>query len=283
MPYVPCELSYAEDWMHDQMKKIWKLSFGDSDRIINLFFRQRLVNGNALVALEQKTVAGALYLLPAEYKKGDEYVPAYYLYALAVLPEYRARGIGKLMMQSVFERCRREGAVCILRPAGESLAQYYESVGMKRGFHTKTVSFPARRDALACPDFNHVTSAFYTKARDRHFGTRDGYVRWDRPAVRFALEMNTASGGAAWRISEGSCEEEYVAMGHMDGHTLVIEETTLPPEKLNWLGNLAVDYRLDHVRVTVSSWFDYPIHAITEGMLWGAGTVPDAYLGLSMG
>lgn len=281
MPYKHCELTAADPGMYGEMKKLWAISFGDTEDTVDRFFEERLPTAGAIVALDDGEVAGAMYLLPASYRESGIYRPAYYVYALAVLPRHRGRGIGRSLMEEAFRIARKEEAVCLLMPAGEGLAQYYEGLGMRRGFRTETRTLPGAGDKdSSLVEFTRVTAEEYTALRDGCFGTRDGYVRWDAPAVRFALADNERSGGFTVKIREKGVDDAYVAMAKPDGRTLCISETTLPTEKLPLLRALARDKGFEMLRVRLPAGEN--ASGTTAGMIWGGEVYPGAYLGLTL-
>jgi len=281
MPYKHCELTAADPRMYEEMKALWRISFGDTADTVDRFFEERLPSAKAIAAMDTDGVTGAAYLLPASYKEGGVYRAAYYVYALAVLPRCRGRGIGRTLMEEAFRIAREEDAVCLLMPDGEGLAQYYEGLGMKRGFRTRTRTVPVRPGEPSLPvEFTRVTAEEYTALRDGCFGHRDGYVRWDAEAVRFALADNERSGGFTVKIREKGADGAYVAMARTDNRTLFIPETTLPEDKLSLLCTLAGEKGFENLRVRLPAGENGS--GVTTGMIRDGEVYPTAYLGLTL-
>lgn len=282
MSYQICTLTTASPAIYGELQHLWQCCFGDSELFIHTFFAMQVEPDNVLVAMDLGRVVGAVYMIPAIYGTPVCGRAAYYAYALAVLPEYRARGIGHVLMNEVFERCRREDAVCVLKPASEGLAQYYEGLGMKRGFRQKTVTFPAER-RVGNVTFGLLMPEDYKKLRDAHFGALGKMIVWNEDTVRFAALDAKTSGGWCIRIHFDGEDEDYAAMCRPEGRWLIVEETTLPEYHLAALSEWAMLHSLTHVRCTVPAGGTLYGTEVTAGMIWN--DVPDtgAYLGLTLG
>ena len=282
MSYQICTLTTASPAIYGDLQKLWECCFGDSELFIHTFFAMQVQPDNVLVATDLSRVVGAVYMLPAAYGTPENGRPAYYAYALAVLPEYRARGIGHVLMEEVFARCRAEGAVCVLKPASESLAQYYEGLGMKRGFRQKTVVFPAER-RFGGVTFGLLTPEEYKTIRDKHFSALGRMIVWSEATVRFAAMDTKSSGGWCIRIRFDGEDTDYAAMCYPEGRTLIVEETTLSEERLSCLSDWAMLHSLTSVRCTMPAGGKLYGTEMTAGMIWNDEPDAGAYLGLTMG
>jgi ribosomal protein S18 acetylase RimI-like enzyme len=88
--------------------------------------RQKLTIGRAVVGLIEQTVVGCVFYQP----QGDHV----YLDRLAVLPEYRRRGLGRALVEYVEARARELVLPCIRLGVRTALPQnqaYYERMGYR--------------------------------------------------------------------------------------------------------------------------------------------------------
>ena len=93
----------------------------------------------AMVALAEREVAGGLtaYELPLYYANHSEV----FLYDMAVKQEYQRMGIGKELIRSLKEQCRRSGVkdfFVLAHEEDEHAIEFYHSTGGKR---EKVVNF----------------------------------------------------------------------------------------------------------------------------------------------
>ena len=205
------------------MAEIWRICFGDEPSYIQFFFRRRLPSCLALTARADGKTAGAVYLLPAELYDAGVWRRAYYVYALGVLPEYRGRGIASDMMHRIFGICKEQDAVCFLKPASQSLVEFYKNLGMVPTYFAAEKRFPAAAE----------TSLAWTSLPAADYAVRrlaapplPGSVRWDMSATCYAVDENERSGGfcLTCKTSGSPC----TVLGRRAGDLLRIEDCIAP-------------------------------------------------------
>ena len=111
------------------LKALWKQAFGDEDAYIDRFFDSFPPEGTGLAAEAEGKPVSAMYPLSdiRLYPYRQEVLTAGYAYALATLPEYRGRGIGRRVYRALSDRILETcDAACVL-PAEESLYPFYET------------------------------------------------------------------------------------------------------------------------------------------------------------
>lgn len=112
-----------------QLKELWKLAFGDSGEYIDCFFEHFLRGDACVVAEADGKVVSAMYILAGEtlnpYRKN--LLTAGYTYALATLPAYRGRGIGRAVYRAASAKALETADAAAVLPAEESLYPFYEN------------------------------------------------------------------------------------------------------------------------------------------------------------
>lgn len=117
-----------------QLRALWQIAFGDGDEYIDSFFESFLRPGACVVAEVGGRVVSAMYMLPGQtlypYRKNT--LTAGYTYALATLPEYRGRGIGRAVYRAASDKVLESAdAACVL-PAEKGLYPFYEEASGAR-------------------------------------------------------------------------------------------------------------------------------------------------------
>ena len=115
------------------MIKLWKDTFHDSDSYINLVFDTYFNRDNAFVRYDGETLSAALLSIPYEFRyfNGIESrLRGMYLCGLATRPEFRRRGIMADLMHEAEEAIAARGYdLTFLIPADDHLREYYKRMG----------------------------------------------------------------------------------------------------------------------------------------------------------
>lgn len=273
----------------EAVTRIWEICFGDEEDYIRYYIEHRMTKENMLVIWEDGRPVSMASFLPVQYLKDGVYLDARYVYAVATLPEYRNRGYaGKILS---FAR-ELYGEPLILVPAEESLMRYYEKMGFRRAFPETRQELSAGVSAQELsgdnlPCLEPVTAAEYRELRDRKC-EREGYVRWDEEAIRYAMDVSGDAGGRAvavvWEQNMGRSDEtgesqKEILMYETDGELLTILETTLTESGLRAL--------LPHLLAETGT--NRVICGQMTGMIWlpeqmqEEPVIPDGYLALTLG
>lgn len=274
----------------EQIRKNWQVCFGDDEEYIDFYMKNRMTDENMLVIHEDGKIVSMASFLPVEYCHDGTYLNARYVYAVATLPEYRGRGLAGEILAFAKEHFEEP---LILAPAEESLCKYYEEKGFQMAFSREENSPLGGVEAMEVmePDENvsdtteSVTPEEYCKIRDERF-EREGYVRWDPQAVRYAMELNAYCGGKTYAVLSDNestrmeqAEEKDILMYGTKGDTLVIEETTLSKARLkSLLPGLLQETDTKHA-----------VWGQMDGMIWMPESIgkhggsKDGYLNLTLG
>lgn len=133
-------ICYGDRAYVPQLKRLWKECFDDEDTYINSFFDALYLREHVLMKEENGMLMGASFFLPGkiylEYPGTEGYwQDIRYVYALAVWPQYRGRGIAGELLKNAH---RIYQAPLIAEPAEEGLVGgFYEPLGFSKEFYLK--------------------------------------------------------------------------------------------------------------------------------------------------
>lgn len=190
---------------------LWAATFGDPEALIGRFFELLPELGFGLAAVEGGRLLGAAYWIDALRLEGAR---VGYLYAVAVEPAARGRGLGEALSRACLERGRARGAaLCATEPAEASLFDWYARVGLRPALCLRRSAFsPAAALPLA-----PLTDAEYGARREALLAGRP-HVALLRPALAFEGALLRACGGGFFSVGDG-----IAAVETEDGCALVRE------------------------------------------------------------
>ncbi len=139
--------------------RVWERSFGDGPETVKELLEPVLEN---TVAAE---LDGGVRALMAAFDGLDfGGVRASYILGLCTQPEYRGRGLGAMVLREAVRRALERGAelVC-LRPASESLADWYAALGLDT--LSRTVSERPAQGAARALSLRRVSAREYGSMR----------------------------------------------------------------------------------------------------------------------
>lgn len=117
--------------LKENMMKLWKDTFHDSDAYVNLIFNNYFNPEYIEYYEENGKLISALLGIPYDFRKGKNVIRGLYLCGLATLNEYRHHGIMTRLLNSINERAKSMGfAFTFLIPATDMLRNFY----MKEGY-----------------------------------------------------------------------------------------------------------------------------------------------------
>jgi len=203
-------IRFAQAQDHPRLKALWMEVFGDSREAVDAYFSLRHADENMLVDTGQGEIAGMLSMLPVTLcTGGGQTYPARYIYAVATDIRFRNRGISTALLEAAHRHMQSLGeAASVLAPASPSLFDFYGKRGYRTVFSLDIFTInaaelpppPPHGAAAAC------SAQAYVDIRDRAFSGNSLYVRWDEPAVAYAMRVFAQTGGMAmvtWDGGEG--------------------------------------------------------------------------------
>jgi hypothetical protein len=234
--YIACESEVvcADEADREAVTYLWQTCFGDDEAYIDFFFTNRFTAETMLVIHRDGRPVSMASLLPATLTVGGAGVEAYYVYAVATLPEYRGQGLASRILSYAKEKFRRPLLLQVENGSRE-LEGFYEKQGFFQAFQKQArqdlpLLSEGRRDGNdEGTELDGITPAIYRKLRDRHFA-EEGYVAWNEQAIAYALNENQFCHGNAYLVRSGEREDILLCRPEDDG--LRIIETTLSEREL---------------------------------------------------
>lgn len=253
------------------LKALWKECFADEDAYIDAFFHALYQDEHVLLEEENGVLMGASFFLPGKIDRegagaGEHrWQDIRYVYALAVYPQYRGRGIAASLLHRAYELYK---APLIAEPANEGLiGGFYEPLGFTGNFYLKKTQmqvpaqtqkqaqgrmpsvpndiraaelFPMQGQSDGAGDmfqegflsgscFQPVQAEQYCRIRDARLG-KQGYVSWPVRHVAFAIEQHSSSGGGAYVLYIDGREE--LLLYYQEAQDVIVTETTLTGREL---------------------------------------------------
>ena len=145
----------------DQLRRLWKLAFGDSEVFIGIFFDTAYAPERChRIDLSGQTAA-ALHWLDCSYR-GQKLA---YIYAVATHPAFRGGGLCRELMQKTHETLASRGyAGALLMPAESGLRQMYAKMGYRECCTVREFSCTAG----AAVSIREIGPEEYTRLRRRY-------------------------------------------------------------------------------------------------------------------
>ena len=121
--------------MKQQIIDLWKISFGDPDEFIQLYFDRVYQDENTFVINQNGRIVSALQILPFEMTYCGTTIPVGYICGVCTLPSEQGKGFMKqLMFMALEEMHKRDYALAILIPASSWLFDYYRRFDFANAF-----------------------------------------------------------------------------------------------------------------------------------------------------
>lgn len=218
-----------------QLKKIWKVCFGDSDEAIDSFFKGAYNENTTLILLHKDTVVSMLSMLPVELNSPVGKTYGYYVYAVATLPEYQGRGYMKLLENECTKFATENGRqFCLLVPATDNLFYMYGKLGYKTFSSVSMVNLTPKQPFSEVKIEKCEFDTFY-KLRSEFLSGFSQAVRFELHYEKYAFNEYQKSGGEILFVDVG-----YICAYKKD-KLLTITESSHSKDKLeNILSSLLI-------------------------------------------
>lgn len=176
---------------------LWHRVFEDPEALSVCLLRILPELGGAVVAEADGVIAGAACVITG-LRVGDR--RAAYVYAVAVLPEYRGLGLGKALTKAAAALGKKLGAdfVCTL-PASLPLYGWYEElIGVRFALYRRKERFPVRPG----PDVRELSAEEYNERREALLAPLP-HLTLSAPAMHYQQLFCRELGGGLYAVGDG--------------------------------------------------------------------------------
>lgn len=213
-----------------RLKELWKLSFGDEDGYINLFFETQYRSKEVLVLLQDNIIISMLAGLPMQVAlpNGREYSAAY-IYALCTYPHFRHSGSARDLLSYASSYFKENGKdLLLIKPGATGLYAYFQKQGFSGSFPLKEFVFPGAslNGLIKGGCLTAANPDAYSEEREAFLNGRL-HVKCEGSAAAHQKEISKRSGADLYFIEvedvTGCVAAEYASPGK-----LVVKELLLP-------------------------------------------------------
>ena len=183
--------------------QLWSECFGDTEADVRFFLDNCYIETNTLIYEVNGEIASMLFLLEGDMSvEGIDY-PSYYLYAACTSEKYRGKGLmAELLSFAKTVAAERKKSFICLRPAEESLFDFYEKHGYKTVFYIKRAEYIIKDLSDIVSDKPVFTSVNRDEIRNSAFSSLS-FFKWRKESVDFAFLHNDFFGGKSSETCKG--------------------------------------------------------------------------------
>lgn len=281
-------VDFATQKDYEDIAKVWRISFSDTDSYIKQFWDTMFRPENTLVyRIEGVAVAMYFFIEAQTVIKGRCY-STYYLYAAATLPKYRGRGYMAQMIEKGFEvASQRKIDFIVLVPAEDYLFDYYAKFGFITKFKKKSLTLSHKQVFSLIKKCEEIEDTDLFRIRQIALAPYD-FLNWGADALNYAAKEHLYTYGSIVLSENG------YAMYTQGKDTLYIKEICstvsigeifyllLKHEDVrNFVLNLPVDFPIDTCdKKIVNVGMMKALNADAENIMQ---KIDNAYIGLSFG
>ena len=136
-------IEQANDKTKQEVRRMWKSCFNDSDEFLDLYFSEKYRNENTLIYFEENQAVASLQMLSYQFTFCGDEIPVSYVSGACTLHKYRNCGCMKKMMTAAFSLMhKRDILISILIPAEAWLYDYYTQYGYETVFEADESEIP---------------------------------------------------------------------------------------------------------------------------------------------
>lgn len=193
-------IDYPAAGQISQLKALWKTAFGDEDVFLDKFFEIAYSPDRCRCITENEKIAAALYWFET-FCGGQRFA---YIYAVATDPEFRNRGLCRVLMENTKQLLNSQGYHGILLyPASDDLSRMYEKMGYERC--TTVLEFQCEAAADPVP-LRKIGKAEYAGLR-RQLLPAGGVIQ-EGPMLDFLADQASFFAGDGWVAAVSMAGEE---------------------------------------------------------------------------
>jgi len=208
---------------HAALTRLWAETFGDDEALISAFLRLLPEMGGCVAAEREGRIVGAAYLITGmelASPAGEKQLLGY-LYAVAVEPAARGRGVGAALSRAAFDWGRARGAqILCTQPAEPRLFDWYgEVLGVRCALRRRVETY----SSAALEPCMELSCTDYRFWRERMLQERP-HIRLGDAALSFQQLLCRSYGGGFFAVGDG------VAAATLENGRCVVRELLCPDE-----------------------------------------------------
>lgn len=164
-------ICFADEITRLEVMSMWKTCFGDSDRYMDVYFRNKYQDEQTLVYLDEGKAVASLQMLPYQFTFHGNEIPVLYLSGVCTLPEARNKGFMPQLLLYSFEVAKERGyPLMLLVPQEQWLFNYYARFGFAQTFDLGSEPIYTLNEAF---DEHTIDFDAAYKAFDAHYRKQD--------------------------------------------------------------------------------------------------------------
>lgn len=180
-------IDYPKMGQEGELGRLWQLAFGDSMEFIRGFFGVGYDREHSRCITLEGRITAALYWFDAQWEGGR----LAYVYAVATHPDFRNRGLCRMLMEDTHRLLTEQGYDgAVLMPAEPGLRRMYEGMGYETCCRVSEYSCRAGERA----ELKKISWEEYGMLR-RQFLPRDGVVQEGRNLAYLSTFAEFYAGG----------------------------------------------------------------------------------------
>ncbi|HAN43970.1 MAG TPA: hypothetical protein DCP97_01125 [Ruminococcaceae bacterium] len=216
-------ISFADNSVENDLKRLWRECFGADDKYLNMYFGTRYRHENTLVYLVNQRAAAMLTMLPICLAANNKEYSARYIFAVATLSEYRGRGLSTQLLKFADDYMSSNNiAAAVLAPANASLFGFYRQRGYSTLFNIKQVTVNCSEINCGCCDdilAGDISAQQYAKLRDASFADASIYAKWDVQQLEYIKTELELFGGGFFSFKKGA----YIACAALENNNETVK------------------------------------------------------------
>ncbi|MEG1436657.1 MAG: GNAT family N-acetyltransferase [Oscillospiraceae bacterium] len=196
-------VDFATQNDYEDIAKVWRISFSDTDSYIKQFWDAMFKPENTLVYRVEGVAVAMYFSLEAQTVIKGRCYSTYYLYAAATLPKYRGRGyMAQLIEKGIEVAQERKVDFIVLVPAEDYLFDYYAKFGFATKFNKKSVTLTRKQlfSVMQKSEESNETDLF--KIRQVALAPYD-FLNWGSDALNYAAKEHIYTHGSMVKTQNG--------------------------------------------------------------------------------
>lgn len=136
-------IAFADTRTQDDVRRMWKTVFGDSDAYMDIYFGEKYRNQNTLIYFDEGKAAASLQMLPYDFSFCGTEIPVAYFSGLCTMPEARKKGFMAALIRRAFQEMATQSIpLALLVPQETWLLDFYGKFGFAQTFDAGTETLP---------------------------------------------------------------------------------------------------------------------------------------------